>query len=122
MLLAAAAPAAEAPPRTTQDGVYTAQQAARGGETYARTCAACHPLDWYMGDTMKSWEGATLMGLYDSIATTMPQTNPGSLKRSEYVALLAYILSLNDQPVGTEEIPDAEEALSRIVIQWRNKP
>jgi hypothetical protein len=122
MLLAADAPAAEAPPRTTQDGVYTAQQAARGGETYARTCAACHPLDWYKGDTMKSWEGATLMGLYDSIATTMPQTNPGSLKRSEYVGLLAYILSLNDLPVGTEEIPEAEEALSKIVIKWRNKP
>ena len=28
----------------------------------------------------KSWEGATLLGLYESIATTMPQSNPGSLK------------------------------------------
>jgi mono/diheme cytochrome c family protein len=111
--------AQDPPPRTTRDGVYTAEQAARGGETYARQCAACHPLDWYKGEAMKSWEGATLMGLYDSMATTMPQNNPGSLKRSEYVSLLAYILALNELPAGPEEIPESAEALAKIVIQWR---
>lgn len=112
----------DAPPRTTRDGVYTADQAERGRETYAESCAACHPLDWYKGDHMKSWEGATLMGLYDSIATTMPQSNPGSLKRREYVALLAYILSLNELPTGSDELPETADALGKIVIQWRNKP
>jgi len=71
---------------------------------------------------MKSWEGATLMGLYDSMASTMPQSNPGSLKRSEYVSLLAYILSLNDLPTGTEEIAESPESLSKIIIKWRKKP
>ena len=71
-------------PKTTRDGVYTVEQAGRGQETYAQVCAACHPLDWYKGDSMKkSWEGATLLGLYESIATTMPQSNPGSLKPRE---------------------------------------
>ena len=87
-----------------------------------RSCAACHPLDWYKGEAMKSWEGATLMGLYDSMASTMPQSNPGSLKRSEYVSLLAYILSLNDLPTGTEEIAESPESLSKIIIKWRKKP
>ena len=118
----AAALGQETAPRTTRDGVYTAEQAGRGQETYAQTCAACHPLDWYKGDSIKSWEGATLMGLYDSIATTMPQNNPGSLKRREYVALLAYVLSLNELPTGSEELPEAPEALGKIVIKWRNKP
>jgi S-disulfanyl-L-cysteine oxidoreductase SoxD len=104
------------------DGVYTAEQAGRGQETYAQVCAACHPLDWYKGASMKSWEGATLMGLYDSMATTMPQTNPGSLKRREYVALLAYILSLNELPTGSDELPEAADVLGKIVIKWRNKP
>ena len=70
----------------------------------------------------KSWEGATLLGLYESIATTMPQNNPGSLKPREYVALLAYILSLNDMPTGGQALPDTPDALGKIVITWRNKP
>ena len=110
-------------PRTTRDGVYTAEQAGRGQETYTQVCAACHPLDWYKGETVKkSWEGATLQGLYESISTTMPQSNPGSLKPREYVALLAYILSLNDMPTGSEELPNSPEALGKIVIKWSKKP
>ena len=110
-------------PKTTRDGVYTVEQAGRGQETYAQVCAACHPLDWYKGDSMKkSWEGATLLGLYESIATTMPQSNPGSLKPREYVSLLAYILSLNEMPAGSADLPDTPDALGKIVITWRKKP
>jgi hypothetical protein len=81
--------ARDEPDRTTADGVYTVEQAERGKDSYAQSCAACHPLDWYR-EAMKPWNGATLLGLYESIANTMPQNNPGSLKRSEYTALLAY--------------------------------
>lgn len=110
-------------PKTTRDGVYTVEQAGRGQETYAQACAACHPLDWYKGDSLKkSWEGATLLGLYESIATTMPQSNPGSLKPREYVSLLAYILSLNEMPTGSTDLPDTPDALGKIVITWRKKP
>lgn len=116
------ASAQDSPPRTTRDGVYTAAQAEQGKERYHQTCATCHPLDWYKGEVMKSWEGATLLGLYDSMATTMPQNNPGSLSRREYVSLLAYVLSLNDMPTGSEDLPESPEALAKIVIQWRTKP
>lgn len=114
--------AEDAAPRTTKDGVYTTEQAEQGRETYTRKCAECHPLDWYKGETMKSWDGAALSGLYDAISTKMPQNNPGSLKRREYVALLAYILSLNDLPAGKDEIPEDAESLSKITIKWRNNP
>jgi mono/diheme cytochrome c family protein len=120
-LALAPALARDEPPRTTRDGVYTAEQGERGRQTYQQACAACHALDWYKGDAMRSWEGGTLQGLYESIATTMPQSNPGSLKRSEYVALLAYALALNEMPAGAEELPESPEALSRIVITWRSK-
>ena len=105
-----------------QAGLFTAEQAERGQEGYKRTCAECHPLDWYQGATMKPWDGAPLVNLYDVIATTMPQNNPGSLKRREYLDLLAYLLSLNDMPAGREELPAAPAALKKIVIKWRNKP
>jgi hypothetical protein len=52
----------------------------------------------------------------------MPQNNPGSPKRREYLDLLAYILSLNDMPAGGEELPATPEALKKIVIKWRTKP
>ena len=108
--------------RTTADGVYTAEQAERGKESYKAACAGCHALDWYQGATMKAWDGAPLFNLYDVVATTMPQNNPGSLKRREYLDLLAYVLSLNDMPAGGEELPAAPEVLKKIVIKWRTKP
>jgi mono/diheme cytochrome c family protein len=108
--------------RTTQDGVYTTDQAERGKESYQQACAGCHPLDYYQGPAMKSWNGAPLFNLYDVVATTMPQNNPGSLKRREYLDLITYILSLNDMPAGGEELPATPEALKKIVIKWRTKP
>jgi mono/diheme cytochrome c family protein len=114
--------AEEEVPRTTQDGVYTAEQAERGKERYKRDCAGCHPLDWYKGGVMKAWGGAPLKDLYDAVSVKMPPSNPGSLKRTEYAALLAYILALNDMPPGREDLPDSPEALQKIRIQWRNKP
>jgi mono/diheme cytochrome c family protein len=108
--------------RTTADGVYTGEQAERGKDSYKAACAGCHALDYYQGPAMKPWHGAPLFDLYDVVATTMPQNNPGSLKRREYLDLLAYILSLNDMPAGGEELPAAPEALKKIVIKWRTKP
>lgn len=108
--------------RTTRDGVYTAVQAERGRESYQRACGGCHPLDWYRGPTMKPWDGASLLNLYDVIATTMPENNPGSLKRREYLDLLAYILSLNGMPAGREELTAPPEALKKILIKWRDQP
>jgi hypothetical protein len=120
--LAGIAPAQEEPARTTRDGVYTAEQAERGKERYKRDCAGCHPVDWYKGDVMKPWDGAPLGNLYDLIVTTMPKNNPGSLKPREYVSLLAFILSLNDMPTGTEELPVPADDLRKIVIKWKEKP
>jgi hypothetical protein len=116
------ASAEDAPARTTRDGVYTVEQAERGKERYKRDCAGCHPVDWYKGDVIKPWEGAPLGNLYDLIVTTMPKNNPGSLKPREYVSLIAFILSLNDMPTGTEELPEPSDALKKIVIKWREKP
>ena len=125
VLALAAAPALvaeEDASRTTADGVYTPEQSERGKEGYKASCAGCHALDYYQGPAMKPWDGAPLFDLYDVMATTMPQNNPGSLKRREYLDLLAYILSLNDMPAGKEELPATPDALKKIVIKWRTKP
>ena len=122
LLALALASSEEGAARTTAEGVYSAKQAERGKESYKLACAGCHALEWYRGDAMKPWAGATLASLYDVIATTMPQNNPGSLKRREYVDLLAYILSLNDMPAGAEDLPAEPENLKKITVKWRSKP
>lgn len=114
--------AQETPPRTTRDGVFTAEQAERGLETYQQHCAACHPLDLYKGDVVKAWNGAPIYSIYEVIFTKMPQANPGSLKPREYVDILAYIFALNDQPAGKEDLSAQPQVLKEIKIQWKSEP
>ncbi len=47
------------------------------------------------------------------LSTSMPQSSPGSLKKAEYAALLAYILSENDFPAG-KALDQDEAALKQI--------
>jgi mono/diheme cytochrome c family protein len=124
LILIQAAPGLTKEPaaRTTRDRIFTAQQAERGKEIYKKSCAPCHALDFYSGHTMKSWEGGSLSDLYAAISTLMPQGNPGSLKRREYLDILAYILSLNDMPAGDEDLPTGAADLKPIRIKWRTKP
>jgi S-disulfanyl-L-cysteine oxidoreductase SoxD len=120
---AAAAATAQGPaPRTSRDRIYTVEQASRGKQVYKRACVQCHSLDFYRGDIMKSWDGGSLSDLYDAISILMPQGNPGSLKRREYVDILAYILSLNGMPAGEEELPSRAADLKMIGIKWGIKP
>jgi mono/diheme cytochrome c family protein len=112
---------AERPARTTRDRIYTAAQAERGKEVYKESCAACHALDFYSGHAMKSWDGGSLSDLYDAISVLMPPGNPGSLKRREYVDILAYILSLNGTPAGDAELPSRAADLKVIRIKWGTK-
>jgi mono/diheme cytochrome c family protein len=122
LVVAAHAAAAGAPPRTTSDRVYTAAQADRGKQVYQEVCVQCHALEFYRGEIMKSWNGGSLSDLYDALSVKMPQSNPGSLKRRQYVDILAYILSLNGMPAGEQELPSAAAELKAIRIKWGSKP
>ena len=118
LLLAGTAAAQEADTRTTQDGVYTAEQAEDGREIYMAVCSACHVLDYYTGAVVEAWEGAPVFDLYDLIRTKMPENNPGSLRSREYVAMLAYIMELNGLPPGEEPLSARSSVLKNIIFQW----
>ena len=107
---------------STLDGVYTTEQAARGREVYMEVCAECHALTWYSGDVVRVWTGQPLANLYELISTTMPESNPGSLSRKQYVDMLAYVFELNGLPPGAEELPRRTSLLNRIIIEWRDEP
>jgi len=125
---AAIMPAAAAADKTVWDGVFTSEQAARGGTVYATECSACHrdglperarpAADG--GRFMEAWAEDSLKSLFTVIKTTMPQSAPGSLSDAAYTDIVAYILKENAFPPGSEELTPA--ALEAIRVQGKGGP
>src|ERR1700722_9990520 len=120
-ILALAALASLARPQTTTsvwDGVYTAGQAKRGADVYAKACASCHrhqlegegqapPLSG--SDFTGKWDKQMADDLFETVQASMPADKPGSLTRAQNTDVLAYIFQMNQFPEGTAELPsDAE--------------
>lgn len=110
--------AAQADPRTINDGIYTDEQAEAGEELYAEHCLTCHDKK-YFRPVLKAWEGQPLGVLYTVMSASMPETNPGALPRKDYVDILAYILSLSRYPAGDTELDYRDGVLDEIVISGR---
>ena len=102
-------------------GVYTKEQAKKGAKLYKTNCLICHDKK-YFKPVLKTWEGRTLAMLYESMSTTMPETNPAGLPRQAYVDVLAYILSLSKYPAGDSKLDYRNDALESINIETRVKP
>jgi mono/diheme cytochrome c family protein len=101
--------------RSTQSGVYTAEQAARGETTFAGNCTGCHTMGAYATPAfVRKWNGRPLGELYSLIAETMPEDFPGALTPDEYVQVIAYMLKLNRMPTGAEVLPADPAVLNTI--------
>jgi len=55
--------------------------------------------------------------MFDVISDSMPEDNPGSLKKEEYADVIAYLLQLNKFPAGASELPPDKDALSAILME-----
>lgn len=95
------------------DGVYSEEQARRGGRVYRQTCASCHGDDLDGGDMgpglasssfVQGWDGAPLSELMLFTRETMPQDNPSGLSVEQYIDVLAYILQANNFPAGDSDL------------------
>jgi mono/diheme cytochrome c family protein len=111
--------------RSVWDGVYTADQAARGKEQFDSHCANCHGATLAGAEMapalagasfLDNWNGTAVGDLVERIRTTMPGDNPGSLGRKTATDIVSYILSVNQVPAGAAELPsDAQiQAMFRI--------
>lgn len=115
VLTALLAVAQEEEVRSVQSGVFTAAQAERGGKVFQTTCQDCHqPEEFSDGAYMDGWSGQTAIDLIEQIRSTMPQDNPGSLKRKDYVDIAAYLFQLNALPTGDGEM-DTENAKTILI-------
>lgn len=114
------------------DGVYTQEQAERGGVVLRGNCGDCHGP---RGDTvgalsdmpagppiagpafLREWDGQTIAALYEYSRTRMPTTNPGALSDQQYIDAIAYMLELSGAPAGDEELAPDTGALAGVVIE-----
>ena len=105
------------------DGVYTADQAKRGGEIYAKTCASCHgeklegqgqaqPLSGT--EFTGTWDKQAVDDLFELILASMPADQPGSLSRAQNADIVSYILQVNKYPAGKTELPADADGLKKI--------
>jgi mono/diheme cytochrome c family protein len=114
------------PARSVWDGVYTADQAKRGESLYAQHCSSCHGSTFEGGEMAPplaggafnaNWNGLSLGDLAERIRISMPQNNPGSLSRQQYVDILATMLGGGEFPQGKTELPREVEALKQIAFE-----
>jgi S-disulfanyl-L-cysteine oxidoreductase SoxD len=121
--LALAAAALAQTTRSVWDGVYTAEQAKRGQDLYAKECASCHGSDLTGGESapalagpgfLSNWTSLTVGDLFERTRVSMPENDPGKLSRAQIADLIAYLLSANRFPAGKAELDKQAEALKQI--------
>jgi cytochrome c len=121
---------AQATPGTAAPAAATGgDQQTRGKALYLDKCSTCHqenlkgtnespPLT---GDMFwMNWETYSANNLLEQMRTTMPQDNPGSLQRQEYVDIVAYILRTNEVPL-TGDLPSDADSLKTVIIKQKDK-
>ena len=124
---AAPLPQAATPPRegsqSVWDGIYTEEQAKRGGALYSENCARCHGPELTGGETApalassefkETWSGLSVDDLFERIKISMPQDKPGSLSRQQTADILAFVLSRGGFPAGGTELPREAEVLKQM--------
>jgi len=114
--------------RSVWDGVYSAQQAAKGKTLSGEECARCHSETLGGGENAPALAGDAFVErwqntgeLFEKIRTTMPTDSPGRLGRQEYADILAYILSVNKFPAGPKELPKETAELNTIRIEPKKR-
>lgn len=123
LVLAALAPhaAAQSAERLTKSvlaGAYSAPQARHGEAVFKRVCAQCHAAVQFSDvNFQRSWSGRTARDIFELIRTQMPQDQPGSLSRTEYAAVVAYLFELNGYPPGDSALATDTAGLGRVRIE-----
>ncbi|HWY66126.1 MAG TPA: cytochrome c, partial [Rhizomicrobium sp.] len=112
--LFAGAGVAQAPMSAT--GPFTTAQAEAGRNAYAANCMSCHQANLggegdalpLAGQTFAAaWGKRTTAELYNTIRSSMPYGNPGSLDAKTYASLVAFILQANGAKPGAAEFAPA---------------
>jgi len=117
----AAAPTSVAGVRRLETPVPPARsdsQAEVGRRWFAASCEECHAVDEIASADFKAkWGGRTAFDLFEQIARTMPEAEPGSLPRRAYVDIVAYLMKQNGV-VAVAPLADDDAALAATILQF----
>jgi mono/diheme cytochrome c family protein len=123
--------APQTPRKTVWDGVYTADQAARGQALYKTHCGYCHRDDLIGGGSEAGapalkgpiftirWRDQPLADMFVTIGTTMPQNKPDTLMPQVVIDIVSFLLKSNNMPPGATELPADIEALKSVFMEYR---
>ena len=105
---------------STLDGLYTDEQASRGKDVYLNSCRSCHTPASHTGATFNQWwRGKHLSDLFAFVSTRMPKNDPGSLAPDDVADVMAYLLKMNQMPVGSAELPADADSLKKFRIETK---
>jgi mono/diheme cytochrome c family protein len=109
-------------PNSTLAGVYTKAQATRGRYVYLGACKNCHDAATHSGTVFAQWwKGKQLSELFQYIYERMPKNDPGTLAEEDVADVVAYLLQLNQMPVGKNEIYPSVDSLKKFRIDLKSK-
>jgi len=114
--------------KTTKDGLYSAEQATRGGELYVKYCEKCHtpekvpagkkPGPPIAGDKfIDTWRDRTVGELFDTILNTMPSDGSATLTADQALDSTAHILKANGFPAGKTPMKNDDAMKSAVIVK-----
>jgi alcohol dehydrogenase (cytochrome c) len=105
------------PVRSLGDGVFTANQAEQGKQSFAQECSGCHQAANYTGANFAAkWGEGTLGDVYQDMALAMPPANAGGLTPATYASIVAFFASESGYPPGNTALPGDAAQLRGIAI------
>jgi precorrin-6B methylase 2/mono/diheme cytochrome c family protein len=129
LVMASAAVLAAQATRSTWDGVYTEEQATRGGAIFDRECAGCHGPGGAGGSMAPAlvgpafsanYDGQTVGDLFDRNRTTMPPGKEGQMSGAQTADITAFMLQVNKFPAGATELSSQGMMLKQIKFLAQN--
>ncbi|MFZ9899055.1 MAG: c-type cytochrome [Gemmatimonadaceae bacterium] len=110
-----------APP--LDSAALAARQVERGEQWFRAACLQCHALGAVSNpDFRLKWGGRSAQDLFDLISRTMPDGDPGSLSRGAYLAITAYLLTLNGMPVAPTPLAADSTSLGSLRLTFPSTP
>ena len=113
-----------------EGGVFTAEQAGAGRQSYQNECASCHAGDLggrddapaLTGDGfMATWGARTTTELFDFVRTTMPPEG-SSMTPDDYLGIVAHLLHQNGATAGTRPLAATTAATIKSVATGKRPP
>lgn len=106
-------------PAPVDPAAEAVKQLELGEQWFRAACFECHATGALANaDFRLKWTGRSAYDLFESIRSTMPESDPGSLTQGTYVAVVSYLMKMNGMPVGTSALPSDSAGLSIVKLMF----